>query len=170
MSFYSCRSDILCNQKPMKQWLTSGCVPPLPFPPLLPSPKDSERVLHLGSFVCLSVCPHRTFVVFFSATTSQIETKFSPLVRLLMQNVLMIITTSSVTWCGSHIGKTEKTLNLYLWNCTKEKIETWHIASTPHGEWVWFLWHHRCPHYDVIIVHMQNATSDQYENLRVIWG
>ena len=33
--------------------------------------------------VCLSVCPHRTFV-FFSATACRIETKFSPLVRLLM--------------------------------------------------------------------------------------
>ena len=40
---------------------------------------------------------------------------------------------------GSHIGKTEKTLDLYLWNRTKGKLETWHIASTPPGEWMWFL-------------------------------
>ena len=61
-SFYSCRSGILCNQTPMKQWLTSGCVPLLPFPPSLPSPTDSERLLHLGLFDCLSVCLHRTCV------------------------------------------------------------------------------------------------------------
>ena len=42
---------------------------------LLPLPNNLERVLHLGPFVCLP----RTFV-FFIATASQIETKFSPLV------------------------------------------------------------------------------------------
>ena len=40
--------------------------------------------------VCLFVCPHRTFV-FFSTSACWIETNFSPLVRLLMWNVLMII-------------------------------------------------------------------------------
>ena len=63
-------------------------------------------------FVCLSVClfvwSHRTFV-FFSATTCKIETKFSPydMCQRLMQNDLIIMT-SQITWCGSHVGKMGK--------------------------------------------------------------
>ena len=45
------------------------------------------------AFGSLFVCPHRIFVFFFS-TACRIETKFSTLVQLLMQNVLMIIMTS----------------------------------------------------------------------------
>jgi len=48
--------------------------------------------------------------------------------------------------------KNGKTLDLYIWNRTKENFETWHIASTPDVEWVLFLmmsqvpslWRHNC--------------------------
>ena len=59
-------------------------------------PLAEEEGIAFGS-VCLSVClfvwPHRTFM-FFSATACRIETKFSPLVRLLMYHVFMLIRTS----------------------------------------------------------------------------
>ena len=90
-----------------------------------------------GLSVCLFVCPHRTFV-FFSATVCRIETKFSPLVRLLMWNVFMIIMMSLVTWCGSHIGKMEKLWTSVSLKLHQRKIETWHRTSTLRGEWVIF--------------------------------
>ena len=67
-------------------------------------------------FVCLSVCLFvRTELLCFSPQPLVGLRQFSPSVRLLVQNVLMIIITSWVTWCGSHIGKTEKnTLDLYI--------------------------------------------------------
>ena len=50
---------------------------------------------------------------------------------------------------------------LYLWNRTKEKMETWHIASTPHGEWVWFV-------YDIIIAYVEYHIQSAWTFLRVI--
>ena len=64
----------------------------------------------------------------------------------------MIIMMSSVTWCGSHVGKKEKFGPVYLWNHTKEKIETWQMASLMGN--VRFLWRHMCLLYDVIIAYV----------------
>ena len=54
-----------------------------------------------------------------------------------------------------------KTLDLlYLWNHNKEKIETWHMARTPH-EVQFCFWFQRC--HDVIIGKTKNTTAYQYE-------
>ena len=53
-----------------------------------------------------------------------------------MWNVLIIMR-SLVTWGEEQpCWKKGKTLDLYLRNRTKEKIDTWHMASTPQEELV----------------------------------
>ena len=75
-------------------------------------------------FVCLFVCPHRTFV-FFSATASRIETKFSPSatthVECFIDNYDII---GHVLW--QPCWKNVKNLDHHLWNRTKEKI--WNLT------------------------------------------
>ena len=77
--------------------------------------------------------------------------------------------TSSVTWCGSHIGKRKNFGPLYLWNRTEEKIETWHTASTPHGK-LWFLWRHRCLRYDIRIAYVERYIWSVWKFLKVFGG
>ena len=39
-----------------------------------------------------------------------------------------------IDYMATMLEKRRNVGTLYLQNCTKGKIETWHMASTPHGE------------------------------------
>jgi len=101
----------------MNRWIQEG--PYSTILRLLCSPK--ERELRLGPIVCLSVClclsdclfVRHNFHVFHRNCLLDWDDIFtfgtSP-----HENVLMIIMTSSVTWYGSYVGKTEKKFDLCI--------------------------------------------------------
>ena len=73
----------------------------------------------------------------------------------------MLIMTSQVMWCGSHVEKKGKPVDLH--NTSMKKIETWHVKYSP--------WEISVVNYDIIgeVISQPklgewNALSDLYEN------
>ena len=69
--------------------------------------------------------------------------------------------------------KKGKTLDLCISETSAfsmEKVETWHMWSTLHGEQVWFCfwWCHRWLHYD-IITYVECFTRSVWKLLRIKW-
>ena len=67
-------------------------------------------------------------------------------------------------------ARTRRCTEAHPWDRVERLYETWHTASTPHGESVIFLWHHRCLRYDVIIAYVECYIWSVWKILRVIWG
>ena len=137
------------------------------IPNLLPS--SEERESDLGLFVYFSVC------LSLSVTACRIDTNVfffitvaTPHVESVNDNYDVI---GHIVW--QPCWKKGKTLDLCISETApRKKIESWHMASTPHGEWMMFFFNvcHKCLHYDVIIAYVECNTWSVWTFLRVIWG
>ena len=131
------------------------------FTPFLPSLKDSERVLHLGPFVCMSAQNFHDFLCNRLSDWDEIFTiGATPQVEWFNYNYDVI---GHVVWqpYWKNFGP------LYLWNRTNKKIETWHVQLMVNE---WFFLCHRYPHYDVIIAYVEHHIQLVWKCLRVISG
>ena len=126
--------------------------------PVITLAKDSEKVLNLGPFVCLSVW---LFVCLSVCLSAQYFHAFLHNFLLDCDGIFSIGATTHVECSNDEydiIGHMvlqpywkngEKIGPLYLWNCTKENIETWHIAMISEVPSLWYAYIeciYRMPH------------------------